>query len=102
MLLNVTLSYYSKNNLKNCRQRAVLNGQTSEWWKIDSGVPQASTLEPLLFQVYINDLPDGMTSICKIFADDTSLFSKVQDINELNSDLERASNWTYQWKTPLS
>ena len=43
-----------------------------------------------------------MTSICKIFADDTSLFSKVQDINELNSDLERASNWTYQWKTPLS
>ena len=91
-----------KNYLKNRKQRVALNCQTSEWRKINSGVPQGSVLGPLLFLIYINDLPDGITSICKIFADDTSLFSKVQDINELNSDLERASNWTYQWKTPLS
>ena len=91
-----------KNYLKNRKQRVVLNVQTSEWRKINSGLPQGSVLGPLLFLIYINDLPDGITSICKIFADDTSLFSKVQDINELNSDLERASNWTYQWKTPLS
>ena len=49
-----------------------------------------------------NDLPDGITSLCKIFADDTSLFSKVQDINrsanELNCDLEKVSNWARQWK----
>ena len=49
-----------------------------------------------------NDLPDDITSLCKIFADDTSLFSKVQDINrsanELNCDLEKVSNWAYQWK----
>ena len=91
-----------KNYLKNRKQRVVLNIQTSDWRKINSGLPQGSVLGPLLFLIYINDLPDGITSICKIFADDTSLFSKVQDINELNSDLERASNWTYQWKTPLS
>ena len=39
---------------------------------------------------------------CKIFADDTSLFSKVEDINrsanELNCDLEKLTNWAYQWK----
>ena len=91
-----------KNYLKNRKQRVVLNGQTSEWRKINSGVPQGSVLGPLLFLIYINDLPDGITSICKIFADDTSLFSKVQDINksanELNCDLEKVSNWAYQWK----
>ena len=58
-------------------------------------------LGPLLFLIYINDLPDSITSVCKIFAD-TSLFSKVQDINksanELNCDLEKVSNWAYQWK----
>ena len=52
--------------------------------------------------IYINNLPDGSTSICKIFADDTSVFSEVIDTrnsqNALNSDLESISNWAYQWK----
>ena len=91
-----------KNYLKNRKQRVVLNGQTSEWRKLISGVPQGSVLGPLLFLIYINDLPDGKTLICQIFADDASLFSKVQDINrsanELNCDLEKVSNWAYQWK----
>ena len=67
--------------------------------KKNSGVPKGSVLAPLLFLIYINDLPDGITSICKIFADDTSLFSKVIDTcNSQNADLESISNWTYQWK----
>ena len=70
--------------------------------KIKAGVPQGSVLGPLLFLIYINDLPNGITSICKIFADDTSLFSKVLDVNksvnELNSNLERINQWVYQWK----
>ena len=52
-------------------------------------------LGPLLFLIYINDLLDGLTSMCKIFADDTSLFSKVIDKNnsnsQLNSDLAKIS-----------
>ena len=59
-------------------------------------------LGPLLFLIFINDLPDGITSLCKIFADDTSLFSKVYDIDispkELNSDLEKVGKWAFQWK----
>ena len=81
-----------KNYLHNRKQRVVLNGQTSDWRKINCGVRQESVLGPLLFLIFINDLPDGMTSICKMFADDTSLFSKIHDIDisakELNSDLE--------------
>ena len=91
-----------KNYLQSREQRVVLNGQTSGWRKINSGVPQGSVLGPLLFLIYINDLPDGIISMCKIFADDTSLFSKVLDINksvtELNTDLEKISQWAYQWK----
>ena len=90
------------NYLENHEQRLVLNGQTSEWKKINSGVPQGSVLGPLLFLIYINDLPDGLTSMCKIFADDTSLFSKVLDVNEsaktLNIDLEKINQWAFQWK----
>ena len=90
-----------ENYLENRKQRVVLNGQNSEWREINSGVPQGSVLGPLLFLIYINDLPDGITSICKIFADDTSLFSKVLDVNEstkkLNFDLEKISEWAFQW-----
>ena len=95
-----------ENYLQNPEQRVVLNGQTSAWRKIYSGVPQGSVLGPLLFLIYINDLPDELTSICKIFADDTSLFSKVLNINEsandLNFGLEKISQWAYQWKTQIN
>ena len=61
-----------------------------------------SVLGPLLFLIYINDLPDRITYICKIFADDTSFFSKViytrNSQNDLNYELQSISNWTYQWK----
>ena len=52
--------------------------------------------------IYINDMPDGLTSISKMFADDTSLLSNVFHINESandrNVDLEKISRWVYQWK----
>ena len=91
-----------KNYLESREQRVVLNGQTSQWRKIMSEIPKGSVLGPLLFLVYINDLPDGINSLCKVFAADTSHVSKVYDIHQsasnLNDDLEKISYWAYQWK----
>ena len=66
--------------LRNRKQRVVLNGQCSSWAGVNAGVPQGSILGPLLFLIYINDLSDGFKSECKLFADDTSLFSVINDI----------------------
>ena len=64
--------------------------------KINSGVPQGSVSGPIFFLILINDLPDGITSLCKIFADDSFLFAKVDDIGisakELNHSLKELVN----------
>ena len=69
---------FLENYLSGRFQRVVLNGQTSSWSPVLAGVPQGSILGPLLFLVYINDLPDGLKSNAKLFADDTSLFTIVK------------------------
>ena len=96
-LLNVITDF-----LYQRKQRVVLNGQHSSWTNVQAGVPQGSILGPLFFLIYINDLSDGLTSNPKLFADDTSLFSVVQNINstanDLNSDLIKINDWAFQWK----
>ena len=67
-----------------------------------AGVPQSSILGPLLFLIYTNDLPDGLESSVKLFAEDTSLFSTVYNLNmsadQLEKDLKKMSEWAYKWK----
>ena len=78
----------------------VLNGQLSSWYNIETGVPQGSILDSLLFLTYINDLSDGLTTNARLFADDVSLFSVVDNINlsatNLNSDLSKINAWENQ------
>ena len=81
------------------KQRVVLNGQASPWVSIEAIVPQGSILGPLLFLIYINDLSDDLSTTAKLFADDTSLFSIVQNANtsanHLDSDLSKISSWAF-------
>ena len=65
--------------LSNRKQRVVLNGSYADYLSIESGVPQGSVLDPLLFLVYINDLERNIKSNIKLFDDDTMLFSIVKN-----------------------
>lgn len=76
-----------------CRrnQRVVIGGAPSNWSDVTSGIPQGSVLGPTLFLIYINDLPDVVKSMVKLFADDTKLYSVVnnqQEAEELQTDLD--------------
>ena len=89
------LGYFLKlieNYVADCKQRIVLNSQTLSWEKVLSGVPQGSVPRPPLFVMYIKNLQDGIQSICKIFEDDTSLFSKCPDFKNLTRI--KSHNWT--------
>ena len=94
-----------KSFLSNRFQRVVLNGQCSSWSSVLAGVPQGSILGPLLFLIYINDLPENLQSTVKLFADDT-LFSTVYEPNisasQLESDLKKISHWAYKFHPDLS
>ena len=79
--------------LKLKKQRVVLNGQLSSLSNIESGLSQGSILGPLLFFIYINDLSGGLTINVKLFADNVSLCSVVDNVNvsatTLYSDLSK-------------
>ena len=92
--------------LSNKYQRVTINGQTSDWLPILAGVPQGSILGPLLFLIYINDLPDGLKSLAKLFADDISLFFKVYNsivsARQLSNDLQKITMWAHKWEVSLT
>ena len=95
-----------KSFLNNRCQRVVLKGQSSDWKLVTAGVPQDLVLDPLFFLIYISNLPQGLTTNVKLFADDTSLFSVVNNVNvsasRLNNDLMNVRDWAFSWKTPFN
>ena len=83
------------------RQRVILNGAKSSWATVKSGVPQGSVLGPLLFVLYVNDLPDAVQCNTQMFADDTKIYqsmSSLPDAKKLQTDLSAAINWSNQWQ----
>ena len=90
------ISNVTTNFLYQRKQIVVLNGQHSSLTNVEAGLSQGSIFEPLFFLKYINDLSDDLTLNPKLFADDTSLFSVVQNTNSTangsESDLIKISD----------
>ena len=87
------------------KQRVVLDGFSSEWMDVLSGVPQGSVLGPLLFIIFINDLPNGLSVFCKLFADDSKLMSVIRNLKdreELQENINKVIEWTKRWKMDLN
>ena len=69
----------------------------SDVFKVTSGVPQGSVLGPLLFLIFINDIPNGIKSFLLLFADDLKLIvnANLKDITQ--QDLDILSEWQKKW-----
>ena len=88
--------------LGNRSQTVVLDGEESESVPVTSGVPQGLVLVPILFLVYINDLPEELSSQVRLFADDddTAMYLTIGDTEDdkvLQNDLDRLSVWEDRW-----
>ena len=87
--------------LRNRKQRVQINGCSSEWADVTSGVPQGSVLGPVLFTIYINDIDDGVQCNILKFADDTKLFGSCasqQDVMKIQNDLHTMFQWSQDWQ----
>ena len=100
------LSWF-KSYLSNRKQFCRVNGVDSKIGDIGVGVPQGSCLGPLLFLIYINDLPQAVQdSAVSMYADDTSLCYQSHDLTRLNeainSDLKKLDTWLQGNKLSLN
>ena len=81
-------------------QKVVLNGFQSNTRRLTAGFPQGSILGPLSFLIYINDITENMECTINLFADDTSVQQRINDITSfdiVNRDLQRLTIYGAQW-----
>ena len=100
------LWFWLKSYLHNRYHFVAVEDKHSSMLPVLSGVPQGSILGPLLFLIYMNDLP-GMVPFSNVFlfADDTKLFKTItskQDCHQLQSDLNEVINWCKKWNLSMN
>ena len=95
--------------LENRKQKVIIRGVESDELDVLSGVPQGSVLGPILFLIFINDLPKCVDCPVCLFADDSKIYCRVPRMNsnkpelegaheKLQNDLHELQNWATKWK----
>jgi hypothetical protein len=64
------------------RQRVSINGSVSDWASVRSSVPQGSVLGPVLFVTFLNYMPEAVSSVCLMYADDTKIYNTVKNTSK--------------------
>ena len=95
------LLQWIQNFLTDRKQKVIVQGEESQWADVASGIPQGSVLGPVLFLIYINDLPDVVKKFVTIFAYDTKEHAVIKsdvDTIEVQEDLYKMSDWSEIWE----
>ena len=92
------LHSWIKSFLSNRMQYVKVGTETSETIGVTSGIPQGSILGPILFLIFINDLPECVNSVCNIFADDTKIYNVSKENKTIQEDLNSVLHWSYTWQ----
>lgn len=101
---SLTISWI-RNFLSFRKQFTTVHNSNSPLCDVTSGVPQGSVLGPLLFLIYINDLPANITSSIRLFADDCIVYRKIcspSDHVALQQDLDSIREWCLSWQMSLN
>ena len=94
------LNAWLEDFLRGRKQAVCINGSMSSYLNVTSGVPQGSVLGPVLFLLFINDLPAVIRTKCNIFADDTKMYHPILSIvdhHSVQNDLESLISWSNEW-----
>ena len=86
-------------------QRVVVDGETSSFVKVTSGVPQGTVLGPLMFLLFINDIHENLDSTLRLFADDALLYRPINTMNDnviLQNDIGKLVSWSKAWQMQVN
>ena len=94
--INSLLVKWIESFLTGRKQRVLIGDNSSEWEDVTSSVPQGSVLGPLLFTIFINDLPDKVKNECKLYAVDSELIGVIEkdgNFIDIQKDIDNMQNW---------
>ena len=86
-------------------QRVQVEDELSSWKSVRSGMSEGSVLGPTLFVIFINDMPDVVRSMCKLFADDAKILRSIKSLDDnkaLPDDINNLTEWSARWQLPFN